>query len=473
MIDQNPLLKQTEADQNSLQFCQVTTILYVEDDPASVVLVRRVLESEGYRVITTSDGLSAIETASRELPDLILMDINIGGLDGYEVTTRLRTIEELQHVPIVAVTAATLNGDRERALIAGCTGYIPKPIDVDEFPQQVRAFLEGTREDIESAEEKSEYLIEYSHRLVDRLEAKIRELEATNAELQQLDRMKTDFILLAGHELRTPLTAIYGYAQILQSCPGLGGSESAFRGDRGGSESEAGGSESASREGRGGSESATVGSPRAIIEKMAEATWRLNQVIGDILNVSLIDANKLDLAMGPVFLNSLVHKALDNISDTASDRELNFSVEGLEELPPVTGDSKRLYQVLWNVISNAVKYTPNGGHICVTGRQINGTIQIAIQDSGVGIPPEDQERIFDRFFVLENTALHRSSKTAFMGGGLGLGLTVARGIIEAHGGRIWVESDGRNEEQLPGSTFHILLPLNGSPNGEEPTSVGG
>ena len=420
-----------------LQVCQDTKILYVEDDPASVILVRRILESEGYQVITTEDGLSAIEIASRELPDLILMDINIGGLDGYEVTTRLRTIEEMQRVPIVALTAATLKGDRERALIAGCTGYIPKPIDVDGFPQQVRAFLEGTREDIESAEEKSEYLVEYSHRLVDRLEAKIRELEATNAELQQLDRMKTDFIILAGHELRTPLTAIYGYAQILQSCPGIGGSES---------------------EG-GGSESTTVGSTRAIIEKMAEATWRLNQVIGDILNVSLIDANKLDLAMGPVFLNSLVRKALDSINDSAPDRELTFSVEGLEGLPPVTGDSKRLYQVLWNVISNAVKYTPDGGYICITGRQINGTIQLAVQDSGVGIPPEDQERIFDRFFVLENTALHRSSKTAFKGGGLGLGLTVARGIIEAHGGRIWVESDGRDEEQLPGSTFHILLPL--------------
>jgi signal transduction histidine kinase len=420
-----------------LQACQDTKILYVEDDPASVILVRRILESEGYQVITTEDGLSAIEIASRELPDLILMDINIGGLDGYEVTTRLRTIEEMQHVPIVAVTAATLKGDRERALIAGCTGYIPKPIDVDGFPQQVRAFLEGTREDIESAEEKSEYLVEYSHRLVDRLEAKIRELEATNAELQQLDRMKTDFIILAGHELRTPLTAIYGYAQILQSCPDIGGLES---------------------EG-GGSESATVGSPRAIIEKMAEATWRLNQVIGDILNVSLIDADKLDLAMGPVFLNSLVRKALDNISDTAHDREMTFLVEGLEGLPPVTGDSKRLYQVLWNVISNAVKYTPNGGHICITGRQISDTIQLTVQDNGVGIPPEDQERIFDRFFVLENTALHRSSKTAFMGGGLGLGLTVARGIIEAHGGRIWVESDGRDEERLPGSTFHILLPL--------------
>jgi signal transduction histidine kinase len=410
---------------------QVTKILYVEDDPASVILVCRVLESEGYQVVAVADGLSAIEAAKREVPDLILMDINIGGLDGYEVTTWLRTIEELQQVPIVAVTAATLDGDRERALIAGCTGYIPKPIDVDEFPGQIQSFLRGAREEIESAEEKSEYLVEYSYRLVDRLEKKIRELEVTNAELQQMDKMKTDFIILAGHELRTPLTAIYGYAQILQSNPGISGSTD------------------------------EVGSPRFIIEKMSEATWRLNQVIGDILNVSLIDADRLDLALGPVFLNSLVHKAVQNIADTAPDRELIFEIEGLEDLPAVMGDAKRLYQALWNVISNAVKYTPDGGRVWIRGRQIEDTVQVAVQDSGVGIPLEDQEHIFDRFYVLEDTALHRSSKTAFKGGGLGLGLTVTRGIIRAHGGRIWAESEGRDEHRLPGSTFHILLPLGG------------
>ncbi|RLC67890.1 MAG: hybrid sensor histidine kinase/response regulator, partial [Chloroflexi bacterium] len=258
-----------------------TKIMYVEDDPASEILVRRVLESEGYQVVTASDGLSAINLAKRELPDMILMDINIGGLDGYEVTTRLRTIDELRQVPIVAVTAATLSGDRERALIAGCTGYIPKPIDVDEFPRQVHSFLQGTKEEIDTVEEKAEYLVEYSHRLVDRLEEKIRELEASNAELQRLDQMKTDFIILAGHELRTPLTAVYGYVQILQANPDLPGS------------------------------SDEPGTPRFIVEKIAEATWRLNQVVGDILSVSLIEAGKLDLSIGPVFLKSLIDQALE------------------------------------------------------------------------------------------------------------------------------------------------------------------
>jgi signal transduction histidine kinase len=404
-------------------------ILYVEDDPSSEILVRRVLESEGFQVVTTDDGLSAIEVAKQELPDIILMDINISGLDGYEVTTRLRTIDDLQQVPIVAVTAATLQGDRERALIAGCTGYISKPIDVDLFPEQVRSFLEGTKEEIESAEEKAEYLVEYSHRLVDRLEEKIRELERSNAELHRLDKMKTDFIIIAGHELRTPLTAIYGYAQILQSNPDIPGS------------------------------SDQPGSLRFIIDKMTEATWRLNQVVGDILNVSLVDAHKLDLSVGPVFLNSLVTHALEDIERIGADRDLNFEIEGIDNLPLIMGDSKRLYQALWNIITNAVKYTPDGGQIRITGRQIEDTVQIAVQDSGIGIQPEDQERIFDRFYILHDTALHRSSKTAFKGGGLGVGLTVARGIIEGHGGRIWVESEGHDEDRLPGSTFHILLPI--------------
>ena len=406
-----------------------TKILYVEDDPTSEILVRRVLESEGFQVVAASDGLSAIEIAKNELPDLILMDINISGLDGYEVTTRLRTIEDLQEVPIVAVTAATLSGDRERALIAGCTGYIPKPIDVDQFPGQVRSFLEGTKEEIESVEEKAEYLVEYSHRLVDRLEAKIRELEKSNAELQRLDRMKTDFIIIAGHELRTPLTAIYGYAQILQTNPDIVGS------------------------------SKEPGSTYSIIKKMTEATYRLNQVVGDILNVSLIDADKLDLSVGPVFLKSLVNQAVQDIERIGSDREITFKVEGLKGLPPIMGDSKQLYQALWNVITNAVKYTPDGGRVHIFGRQIENTIQIAIKDSGIGIQPEDHERIFDRFYILHDTALHSSSKTAFKGGGLGVGLTVARGIVEGHGGRIWVESKGHDEEKLPGSTFHILLPV--------------
>nr|HID14092.1 hybrid sensor histidine kinase/response regulator [Anaerolineae bacterium] len=325
---------------------QPTKILYVEDDPSSVTLVRRVLENEGYQVIAVEDGLSAIEVTERERPDLILMDINISGLDGYEVTTKIRNIPELSAIPIVAVTAATLKGDREQALIAGCNGYIPKPIDVDRFPYQVRAFLLGMREEVESLEEKTEYLIEYSRKLVDRLEKKIRELQKANEELQRIDKMKTDFVVLAGHELRTPLTVIYGYTQLLLDNPDIPGSED------------------------------EEGAPRYLIAQVAHATRRLSQVVEDILNVSLIDADRLELAQGPVSLAPLVQNTIQNITSLGPERNLTFEVEGLEDLPPVVGDGQRLRQALWNVISNAMKYTPNGGRITISGRQVENAIHL-------------------------------------------------------------------------------------------------
>ena len=404
-------------------------ILYVEDDPSSARLVQRILEAEGFDVRIATDGIAAMEAARQLRPDLILMDINISGLDGYEVTTRLRALEELRDVPIVAVTAATLKGDRERALIAGCDGYIPKPIDVDRFPQQVEAFLGGLRERIESPQEKADYLVEYSRRLVERLEEKIRELERAHAELQHLDKMKTDFVILAGHELRTPLTAIYGYVQILLAMPDIPGSPD------------------------------EEGSPRYLLNQVVQATRRLSQVVDDILNVFLIEADKLELSMGPVPLYSLVQNVVRNIRNMGPERQLTFEFEGLETLPLIMGDSQRLFQALWHVVSNAVKYTPDGGTIRIAGRVVDHTVHLSIQDTGIGIDPADRERIFDRFYVVEDTLLHHSSKTAFKGGGLGLGLSLARGIIEAHKGRIWIESEGRDEVRLPGTTVHILLPL--------------
>jgi len=417
-------------------------VLYVEDDPSSMLLVHRILQSEGYHVVTTSDGLSATEFALREQPDLILMDINIGGLDGYEVTTKLRGISELRKTPIVAVTASTLEGDRERALAAGCSGYIPKPINVDTFPEQVRSFLKGRKEEIGSPEKRTEYLIEYSHKLVDRLEKKIRELEMSNAELQRMDKVKTDFIVLAGHELRTPLTTIYGYTQMLLYNPDIPGDPD------------------------------DEGSPRNLLQRISKAVQQLNQVFDEIRNVSLIDADRLKLAREPVALEPMMRNLVDSLQESGPPRDLQFEFENLTDLPLIEGDGQRLHQAFWNIISNAIKYTPDGGRINIKGHGIEDMVHISVKDTGVGIPPEETERIFNRFYVLEDTQLHHTSKTALKGGGLGLGLTVTRGIIEAHGGRVWAESEGYDEEKLPGSTFHVLLPLQMSSPKDESSAQG-
>lgn len=404
-------------------------VLYVEDDPASRALVQRILEAEGYQVEAVEDGVTALKVAQRVQPDLILMDINIGGLDGYEVTTRLRSLKEMEEVPIVAVTAASLHGDRERALIAGCDGYIAKPVDVDRFPDQVRSYMGGLKEKIDSPEEEAAHLKAYSQRLVKRLEEKVHQLQEAHAQLQRVDKMKTDFILLASHELRTPLTSIYGYVQIMLQ-------QSEIPGDPD-----------------------EPGSPRQMLQAIADASERLHRVFDEIRNVSLIDADRLDLAQELVRLEPLLHAVVDDLQSFGRARDVEIQFRGLSSLPIIRGDAQRLHEAFWNVISNAMKYTPDGGQIRIRGHQIEDAVHIMVEDDGVGIPLEEQERIFDRFYVLEDTSLHRSSKTDFKGGGLGLGLPVTKGIIEAHGGKVWVESEGYDDERLPGSTFHILFPL--------------
>ncbi len=160
-------------------------ILYIEDNPENRLLVRRVLDSDGFAVVTAGDGLSGIRAARIEKPDLILMDIMIPGMDGREVTTRLRGIPGLENVPIVAVTASVMRGDRERALAAGCDGYLQKPIDVDRLPDQVRQFLVGRREGL-ALEDEIIFLRYQNQRLAARLEEKLERLSSVDAANKRL-----------------------------------------------------------------------------------------------------------------------------------------------------------------------------------------------------------------------------------------------------------------------------------------------
>lgn len=159
-------------------------VLYIEDNPENIQLVKRVLESKGYRVLIAENGLTGIEMAGREYPDIILMDINLPDMDGYAAATRIKNTKGLESIPIVALTANVMKGDRERALAAGCEGYIPKPLDVKNFSAQVEAFLQGRKESIVPEEEKG-YLKEHSVHLVEKLEARVRELTRVNEERQR------------------------------------------------------------------------------------------------------------------------------------------------------------------------------------------------------------------------------------------------------------------------------------------------
>jgi signal transduction histidine kinase len=417
-------------------------ILYVEDNLMNRMLVRRLLEAHGYSVLEAEDGLSGIKMAQEELPDLILMDINIPGMDGFEATTKLKSIEGLKDTPIVALTAKVMDGDREMALTAGCDGYIPKPIDVDTLPDLIKDFLAGKREMVAVAEERV-YLREYSQKLVDRLQEKIEELTKANEELRHTDEMKSRFISIAAHELRTPLTLIQGYLSMLTQS----GGEATYQLDD---------------------------NVMAAIQGMAKGLERLNTIVEEMLDVTRIESGTLKLHLGPVSLKDVIMAAIRKLKPFAEEREQEIAIPDLSGMPLVKGDANRLLQVFMNLIGNSIKYTPDGGRLSlsvrvmeageVLGPDVRATgrgefIEVIVEDTGVGIAEEDQERIFKRFYEVKDPSLHSTSKTSFMGGGLGLGLPTARGIVEAHRGWLWVESEGYDEEQCPGSRFHVLLPV--------------
>jgi signal transduction histidine kinase/DNA-binding NarL/FixJ family response regulator len=177
---------------------QKVKILYIEDNRENRMLVRAVLEAAGYLIVDAEDGLAGIEAAIREEPALILLDINLPGVDGYEIVAILKSFPNLASTPVIAVTAYAMQGDRQRTLVAGCDGYIQKPIDVDAFPRQVAEFLGGKRERVESHDE-GVYLRELNQRLVYRLLNQVEELKRLNqhfvrraSQLEDLHRSMED-----------------------------------------------------------------------------------------------------------------------------------------------------------------------------------------------------------------------------------------------------------------------------------------
>jgi putative two-component system response regulator len=160
------------------------TILYVEDNEMNRLLVRRLLEPRGFKLLEAGDGITGVKMAEETEPDLILMDINLPLLDGHAATTRIKSIQRLSQIPIIALTSNVLEGDRERSLVAGCDGYIKKPIDVDDFPGQIEGYLRGKREKVEE-EDGQVFYKEYSEKLVNKLQEHIEELEGKNQKIEQ------------------------------------------------------------------------------------------------------------------------------------------------------------------------------------------------------------------------------------------------------------------------------------------------
>ncbi len=266
----------------------------------------------------------------------------------------------------------------------------------------------------------------------DDLERLNNELAETNRQLKRLDRVKVDFVTIASHELRTPLSQIFGYSDVLSSM-----------------------------------QTEELGNSQAFTEfvaGIARGARRLKRVVDAMVDVSLLETGNLRIHPVPVPLDLVVSSALSSVKPAADRRNLHLEVQDLSPLPYVEADSDRLEQVFVSLLNNAIKFSPDGKHIVVSGycapaAAAETFVELAVSDEGIGIDPEQQRLIFEKFYRPENPMLHSSDEVAFKGAGPGLGLAIAKGIVEAHGGRIWVESPGRDEVRCPGSTFRVRLPV--------------
>ncbi|NDJ62142.1 MAG: hybrid sensor histidine kinase/response regulator [Chloroflexi bacterium] len=403
-------------------------VLYIEDDPASRKLVERTLTHAGYHVVTAERGLEGIDVARSQEPDLILVDINLPDISGREVTTVLRRDERFADTPIVALTAQTLTEQRELALAAGVSGYLTKPLNVEALPDQVRFYLDGGRDHIDTKTLRGAQT-RYAQDLVVKLEARIRDLETVNAELQRLDKMKDTFIQLTAHELRTPFTLVQGYNRLMEDNPRF---RDLLRAD---------------------------GDLRLLVEGMTHAIDRMNSIIDEILTISRIMTNRIDLSVGPTDLGNVVVKVLKGYLPALQERRLSVHFNKAEWPERMLADWELMELTMSNLISNAIKYTPDDGQITLRAQVQDKQVWFSVKDTGIGIDTQAQTIIFERFNTMHDTELHSTSKTAFRGGGIGLGLALCKGIIEAHGGRIWVESSGYDPDRCPGSEFLVMMPL--------------
>jgi signal transduction histidine kinase len=386
-------------------------VLHIEDDPRNRLLVRKLLTADGHDVIDAADGLEGVRQAIAQRPDLVLVDLNIPGLDGYEVTLRLRSEASLMGVPIVAITA---EGERETSFAVGCDGFLQKPIDARNFARQVRQYIAGYREAFaSSADATGERLRMQSGRIVAHLESKVAELSAANERLRDMDRLRTEFYRNISHELATPMTPIVGYLRMLID-----------------------------------EELGDINVPqKKALRAMDDSVRRLRGILDNLIDVTGLETGKMRFFHREYDFSDTVRRAIAQHADAVADKNLSL-LEDLAPGPlPAYGDADRLGRAIGQLIDNAVKFTPEGGVIGVAVWETDTTYELVVADSGPGIPPDRADRIFEPFFQVDGSATRAH-------GGVGVGLAIVRRVARGLGGDVRVQQGvSFHGSFLPGAAF--------------------
>ena len=311
-----------------------------------------------------------------------------------------------------------------------------KKISGNRYTQQDLATLSSHASQTAVALENAR-LVENLMRLNNELRQARRALEKNNRDLERIDQAKSDFISIASHELRTPLTVIKGYSEMLMEDLNLGSDI------------------------------------KLMMKKIHEGAIRMYEVMDSMFDIAKIDSRALKPNIQPVELGFLLQEICFEHADIIKDRKQSLLLE-IPPLPHIKADQDLLCKLFHHLLLNAIKFTDNHGKIAITGCAIpptidlpHGGVEITFNDTGVGVDPNFREIIFTKFYQQGELGKHSTSKTRFKGGGAGLGLAVSKGIVEAHGGRIWVESPGYDDVNFPGSQFHVILPLGKPEEGEK------
>ena len=375
----------------------------VEDSPLEAELARRALPAFEIEVFT--DGPAMLERRSTHGgPSILILDWQLPGMSGLEICRFLRASLDEMALPILMLTVQGHKADIVEALSAGANDYLTKPYDAAELSARVGS-MGRTRRLYEDLQLKRRRLNEVSAER-ERLLAHAHE-GWTRAE--EANRVKDDFLAVVSHELRTPLNAIAGWVSLL----------------------------------RGGMLSAEKS--KHALDTIDRNARSQTQLIDDLLDVSRIISGKLHVHMEPVSFESIVHLAHDAVEPTARSKKLQMTIDVEPGRYVVSGDAGRLQQIVWNLLNNAVKFTPEGGQVRLQLRS-SPRVSLTVSDTGRGIDGATLPFIFDRFRQAEGSMTRRA-------GGLGLGLAIVKHLVELHGGSVRASSPG---EGL-GATFVVEL----------------
>jgi len=349
-------------------------VLVVDDKPDNAALVEAQLTRAGYDVACVDNGREALATVTFDPPDLILLDIMMPDMDGYQVLEQLKGRETTKHIPVIALTALQDRAEKLRALELGASDFLTKPVDRAELLARVRTLLE------------------------------LNDLWKAQGELV---RMKDELLSVVSHELRTPLASLVGFTELLLT------------------------------------QDYSEDQRREFLIVMMHEGRRLTALINDFLDLQRMESGRQTVHLQPVDLKPLLQQAIATLGE---DLERPIVLDLPAALPQVDADPDRLMQVVTNLLSNARKYSPQGGRIRVSAVMGERGVRVRIEDRGLGIPKEALPKLFQKFYRVDNS--DRRSIT-----GTGLGLAICRQIIAEHGGRIGAKSDGEGK----GSTFWFTL----------------